>query len=302
MDYQEFVEALMDAITDKTEYNVEFHEAHEGRDKDAILVYLEEDENIISTFRFFTEECYSEWKKGTKLDALVSEVMQDADVFKRTDSVKKMQSLKDYKKVRKRLILRPVNYEKNKEELRGAFYRRVDEIALVLYMKTFAADETTMIVTVPAVYVDGWGLNEEDIFQGALQNTARMMPPRVYDFRKMILNPGYDGDDIYDSRYVPDRSELGNCLSTKTKAYGAMAIFYTDVADLFCQRMNTEELYLAFTSVHEVMVHNAKKIDDPEELCELLKETIAEATPESDFLTDHIYYYNMKKREIKMLQ
>lgn len=302
MDYQEFVEELMDAITDKTEYNVEFHEAHEGRDKDAILVYLEEDENIISTFRFFTEECYSEWKKGTKLDALVSEVMQDADVFKRTDSVKKMQSLKNYEKVRRRLILRLVNYERNKEELRGAFYRRVDEIALVLYMKTFAADETTMIVTVPSVYAEGWGLNEEDIFQAALQNTARMMPPRVYDFRKMILDPGYDGDDIYDSRYVPDRSELGNCLSTKTKAYGAMAIFYADVADLFCQRMNTEELYLAFTSVHEVMIHNAKKIDDPEDLRELLKDTIAEATPESDFLTDHIYYYNMKKREIKMLQ
>lgn len=302
MDYQEFVEELMDAITDKTEYNVEFHEAHEGRDKDAILVYLEEDENIISTFRFFTEECYSEWKKGTKLDALVSEVMQDADVFKRTDSVKKMQSLKNYEKVRRRLILRPVNYERNKEELRGAFYRRVDEIALVLYMKTFAADETTMIVTVPSVYAEGWGLNEEDIFQAALQNTARMMPPRVYDFLKMILDPGYDGDDIYDSRYVPDRSELGNCLSTKTKAYGAMAIFYADVADLFCQRMNTEELYLAFTSVHEVMIHNAKKIDDPEDLRELLKDTIAEATPESDFLTDHIYYYNMKKREVKMLQ
>lgn len=169
-------------------------------------------------------------------------------------------------------------------------------------MKTFAADEMTMTVKVPAEDVKNWGINEEDIFHAALQNTARMMPPRVYDFRKMILDPEYDGDDIYDLRYVPDRSEMGNCLSTKTKAYGAMAIFYADVADLFCQRMNTEELYLAFTSVHEVMVHNAEKINAPEDLREGLKDTIAEATPESDFLTDHIYYYNMKKREIKMLQ
>ena len=302
MDYQAFVEELMDAITDKTEYNVEFHEAYEGRDKDAILVYLEEDENIISTFRLFTEECYSEWKKGTKLDVFVSEVKRDADAFKRTDFMKKMQSLKDYEKVRRRLILRPVNYERNKEELKGAFYRRVDEIALVLYMKTFAADEMTMTVLVPAVYVDGWGLNEEDIFQAALQNTSRMMPPRAYDFRKMIFNPAYEGEDVYDPDYIPDRSEMGNCLSTKTKAYGAVAIFYPHIADLFCQLMNTEELYLAFTSIHEVMVHDARRMGDPKNLQEVLKNTIAGATPKSDFLTENIYHYDVKNKKIEMLQ
>lgn len=71
---------------------------------------------------------------------------------------------------------------------------------------------------------------------------------------------------------------------------------------MFCQLMNTEELYLAFTSIHEVMVHDARRMGDSKNLQEVLKNTIAEATSESDFLTEHIYHYDMKKEKIEMLQ
>lgn len=302
MDYQGFVKKLMKAITEKTEYKTEFHEADEKMNMDTVYVYVKENESSTSIMRLYAEEYYSAWKDGVKMDALVREVMQDVEVFKNINLTKKMQDFKDYEKIKSRLILRLISCERNKEELQGAFYRQVDDIALVLYMKTFAADEMTMTVKVPAMYANGWEISEEDIFQVALQNTVRLMPPRAYDFRKMIFNPAYEGEDVYDPDYIPDRSEMGNCLSTKTKAYGAVAIFYPDVADLFCQLMNTEELYLAFTSIHEVMVHDARRMGDPKNQQEVLKNTIAEATSEGDFLTEHIYHYDMKKEKIEMLQ
>ena len=49
------------------------------------------------------------------------------------------------------------------------------------------------------------------------------------------------------------------------------------------------------------MVHNARMIE-PEDLASVLDDTIKEATPEDDVLTDHIYYYNAETDQIEMLE
>ena len=51
----------------------------------------------------------------------------------------------------------------------------------------------------------------------ALKNTASMMPPKVYDMMRMLLNPEYDGEDIDAPDYIPFKDEMGNCLSTGQK-------------------------------------------------------------------------------------
>lgn len=49
--------------------------------------------------------------------------------------------------------------------------------------------------------------------------------------------------------------------------------------------------YLVFTSIHEVMIHSEKTVD-PKDLRRVLADTVRETTPEEDFLTFHIYYYD----------
>lgn len=124
----------------------------------------------------------------------------------------------------------------------------------------------------------------------ALKNTASMMPPKGYEWLKMLINPYYDGDDIYDSDYIPRSDAMGNCLSTKQKTNGAVAIFYPGIAKEYCRKMDTEDIYLVFTSIHEVMIHNASVVV-PEDLEDVLKETLDAATPEEDYLTSRIYRY-----------
>ena len=68
----------------------------------------------------------------------------------------------------------------------------------------------------------------------------------------------------------------------------------------FCHKLGAEGLYLAFTSVHEVMLHDAESVE-PEELKTILKATIEEATPEEDVLTRHIYHYDLKSDQIEMM-
>ena len=59
-------------------------------------------------------------------------------------------------------------------------------------------------------------------------------------------------------------------------------------------------MYLAFTSVHEVMLHDEESVE-PENLKTILEETIEQPTPEEDVLTRHIYHYNLKSDQIEMM-
>ena len=80
----------------------------------------------------------------------------------------------------------------------------------------------------------------------------------------------------------------GSCLSTSIRTNGAVAVFLPDVAQRIADLMD-DDFYIVFTSVHEAMIH-PKRMSCPEDLERILKETLKEATPDEDFLTDEIYY------------
>lgn len=302
MEYREFVEELMAEIKEETGLKTEFHEADEKMPQDSIWVYMSEDNGSSNIVRLFTAESYNWWtQRKITFPALIRDVKKSVKNFDDMCVPDKLKKLKDYEQVKENLFIRLINFEKNKTELENSFYKRNGDIALTLYLKIFDEDGMLTSLKVPLQCVERWDLENEDVFMAALKNTASMMPPKVYDMMRMLLNPGYDGEDIDDPDYIPFQNAMGNCLSTGQKTNGAVAIFYPGVARLFCDKINTDELYLVFTSIHEVMVHNARMIE-PEDLASVLDNTIKEATPEGDVLTKHIYYYNAETDQIEMLE
>ena len=302
MEYREFVEELMAEIKEETGLKAEFHEADEKMPQDSIWVYMREDDGGSNIVRLFTAESYNWWtQRKTTIPAIVRGVKKSVENFDNMCVPDKLKKLKDYEQVKENLFIRLLNFEKNKTELEKAFYKRNGDIALTLYMKI--ADEDGMLTSlkVPLQCVEIWDLEKEDVFMAALKNTASMMPPKIYDMMKMLLKPGYDGEDVDDPDYIPFQDTMGNCLSTGQKTNGAVAIFYPGVARLFCDKINTDGLYLVFTSIHEVMVHNARMIE-PEDLASVLDDTIKDSTPEEDVLTKHIYYYDAETDQIEMLE
>ena len=302
MEYREFVEELMTEIKEETGLKAEFHESDEKMPQDSIWVYMSEDNGSSNIVRLFTAESYNWWtQRKTTFPALVRSVKKSVENFDNMCVPDKLKKLKDYEQVKENLFIRLINFEKNKTELENSFYKRNGDIALTLYMKISDEDGMMTSLKVPLQCVERWDLEKEDVFMAALKNTASMMPPKVYDMMKMLLNPEYDGEDIDDPDYIPFQNAMGNCLSTGQKTNGAVAIFYPGVARLFCDKINTDGLYLVFTSIHEVMVHNARMIE-PEDLASVLDDTIKESTPEDDVLTNHIYYYNAETDQIEMLE
>lgn len=301
INYQEFVEMLMKKIEEETGLRTEFHEDDEKMSQDGIWVYISENKEGIHFLRLLTKESYCKWKqKEATFHDFVREVKQSAINFRNAGAPDKIKQLMYYDLVKERLFIRLINFEKNKAELEDSFYKRIGEIAMVLYEKLADEDEGIVSCKVPSKYVDGWKLNKEEVFMAALKNTASMMPPKAYEWVKMIMNLDYEGDDIYDPDYIPVKGITGSCLSTSRKTNGAVGIFYPGVARLFCDKMDTNDIYLVFTSVHEVMIHNANDIE-PEDLKLVLEDMIREEISEEDVLTHCVYHYNAKTDRIEML-
>ena len=301
MNYQEFVETLMKEIEEETGLRTEFHEDDEKISQDGIWVYISENKEGIHFLRLLTKESYCKWKREeATFHDFVREVNQSVINFRNAGAPDKIKQLMYYDLVKEGLFIRLINFERNKAALEDSFYKRIGEIAMVLYEKIADEDEGIVSCKVPLKYVDGWDLNKEEVFMAALRNTASMMPPKAYEWVKIIMNPDYEGDDIYDPDYIPAKGITGSCLSTSRKTNGAVGIFYPGVARLFCDKMDTDDIYMVFTSVHEVMIHNANDIE-PENLKLVLEDMIREEISEEDVLTHCVYHYNAKTDRIEML-
>ena len=304
--YEEFVEKLRLILLSKTgmkESGIFFRRKGEPLAKtgDRLFVECAEDEDVLEMCGIYTEELYERYEEKESLETLAEEVTLEIRRVQQKGFLDNTKKLVDYEQVKELLFIRPLNAQVYRQQLRRAVYRIVGDIALVLYMKVYEQEDSISSTKIRKEYIARWGVEWEKVFEDALLNTMRMTPPRLYRWENLLYDPEYTGDSFMElfSGVRISKDTRGNCLSTVKRTNGAVAIFLPGVARRLGELMG-HDLYLAFTSIHEVMVHNADAVN-PEELERVLVETIKETTPKEDFLSGHIYYYSRKTGDFSCL-
>lgn len=148
--------------------------------------------------------------------------------------------------------------------------------------------------------VKKWRKTETDIFNEALENTYRATPPRIYKWEGILRDEPYAGESFMNDEDVCDldKSFSGNILSTTRKTNGAVAVFLPGVAEKISELLDSD-FYMVFTSIHEVMIHSTGSGVDLKDLKLVLQDTLREATPSSDYLTEKIYKYNRRTHKFE---
>lgn len=300
--YEEFVEEfrqLLLAVTGKKEECIYFKEADEEPQTkgDRLFVVVTEYKDKKEVCGLYIMDLYEQYLEGIPLANLLKQVLDEIQYLKNSGIVGKVAQMEDYEKVKDFLCIRLLNLRKNQWDLENALYRKIGDIALVLYLKIGETKGvlTTMKVRKSMLY--DWEIDEEEIFETALLNTYYMSPPRIYPWKDWIENPHYEGVSFMNLMQKQHlcKGHWGNCLSTKTKTNGAVAIFLPGVAERMAELLDGS-FYMVFTSVHEVMIHKDTEVDE-EDLREILRDTIRVATMEEEFLTYKIYHYDREKKE-----
>ena len=205
----------------------------------------------------------------------------------------------DYAKARDNLFIRLVRV--GDQRLQQSIYRIVGDIALVLYMKLSSSNGTLTSIRVGQKILDQWGLPEETVFQDAMALTMSCHPPRSFNLELLLTSCGsyFNGFPFMEAKDWNYSGTGGICISTDDHINGAVALFYPGVARKIGELFDSDFL-IAFTSIHEGMVHRINEIP-VSDLTAILADTIRESTPEKDILTYSIYRYSRDRDELSIV-
>lgn len=296
--YELFIEQLTNGIHNFADIpleNIEFT----NKEGDRLNITFAEHDDADEVCSVHVDELYTAYQDGAKLNAIINYISNDVLHAKNNNIYDKTKTLMNYDTAKNRLFVRLLNCDRNADVLKNVVHKTLGDIALTVCAIVDDNREDLISTKILKFMVKKWGKTETDIFNEALENTYRATPPRIYKWEEMIFNREYTGDSFMEScdEDVISKDAMGNCLSTTIKTNGAVAVFLPGVAEHLAELLNSD-FYMAFTSIHEVMIHNAKKVD-PEDLKSVLTDTIRETVPEEDYLTSRIYKYNRRTHKFE---
>lgn len=209
-----------------------------------------------------------------------------------------------YQETRERMVVRAINYDRNKFELEDCLYWKFGDIALTLYGVVSECEEEYVTMKISREITVDWGLTDECILKAALLNTRIKMPPRLYyatdlrknhDFMEGVLLQDEDGTPIKIHMENKIEGTLGYRLTTSSTLNGAVALFYPGVQERLSEVMEGD-YFVGFTSVHEAVVHPIKHqsaVDIQESI-----QSINAVFPIEEMLSNRVYRYCSERREL----
>lgn len=223
---------------------------------------------------------------------------------KATGYIDALDMLDEYENIKNKLIIRPIHCGKefdDKNKKNPCLYSKKGDIALVLYMIMSDGDGILDTIRVPMDYVKSWmaqlGLKEIDIFKNAMQNTVEKQSPVLYtNIFDMSSEKGMNILNDPEAGFSEGTSPL---VTTNRKTNGAIAMFYPGVKEKIAKMMN-DSFYVAFTSIHEAIVHKKGTIE-PVDIKRNVTETNRIFGP-NDTLTNEVFYFNKETNEFSVLK
>lgn len=331
MDYNEFLEFIRDNLSDcyreimlsekdKTgdtdnadklpedvddcEVSIQHVIKNNGIILDAVSIY-QNGEQISPNI--YLKPYYDSYQMGKPLDFILAEIICQYRKEREETNIKYI-DLDVYDRVKDKLILRIVNYDRNREMLKECPHKRFLDLAIVF--RYIVSDDMLGIASIQITdrEFSGWDIGLDELYNIALFNTMQNYPWQMDPLTKIVFDCFEDrlgeslSADIYeDIKHMKNEMTGVNLfiLSNNQKVFGAACILYDNVIRNFA-RVQDSNIYIMPSSVHEVMLIPEDDNTDPEFLHELLSDANRTSVGLIDLLSDNLYYYDLEKDRIEL--
>ena len=300
MDYREFLENVRKEVESRYDSNVSVTLNHvmknNGTELDGITI-MEKDKNIAPTI--YINSFYDRYREGVSLKAVVSEIIRIYNQNKNSININ-ADYFENYENVRKTIVYKLVNYQKNKKLLEDVPYKRVLDLAVVFYCLIEQRKGVSATALIHNEHLRIWNVTEDEIYNDALKNTPVLLAGSIVPMSKILSEIAgtapvdndekvceYTGEDIL---YV---------LTNSSRVNGAACILYDNLLKKFANDVHSD-LYILPSSVHEVIIVPKKNAFDKSELADMVREVNEQGVSQDEILSDNVYEYNRKNGLITM--
>lgn len=300
MEYREFLENVRKEVESRYDSNVSVTLNHvmknNGTELDGITI-MEKDKNIAPTI--YINSFYDRYREGVSLKAVVSEIIRIYNQNKNSININ-ADYFENYENVRKTIVYKLVNYQKNKKLLEDVPYKRVLDLAVVFYCLIEQTKGVSATALIHNEHLRIWNVTEDEIYNDALKNTPVLLAGSIVPMSKILSEIAgtapvdndekvceYTGEDIL---YV---------LTNSSRVNGAACILYDNLLKKFANDVHSD-LYILPSSVHEVIIVPKKNAFDKSELADMVREVNEQGVSQDEILSDNVYEYNRKNGLITM--
>ena len=233
------------------------------------------------------------------IEDIVNESLSYCDSI-RDDAHSVIDNMSNYESIKDKLILRPLNLTRNKAALNGACYIKNGDVALVLYLIVKEDDKTMNTAKIPEDVVKSWGVDKMAVMIDTMNNTAKKYPARMFT-NLLNINDTSDSESDFMSDTYDKKLDSGviPLVTTTKKTNGAISLFYPEVKEKISE-MFGDSFYVAFTSIHEAMLHKKGTIE-PSDIRRHIRATNRTFGPE-DTLSDEVFFYDSVNKTFSVVE
>lgn len=290
MNFEEFKAWVKENITSKDwkeTSQIEISVVKKNNGVSATGLFIRESGQDVSPI-LYLDDYYIHYQNGELLENVIRNIRADYDKKVQMAAVK-IPNLQEFENIRGRVIYRLVNYEKNKEILEDCPHIRLYDLAVTFRWVARIDDVGVSTSLITNKQVKEWGVSVNDLVLAARQNTPRLFPAQIIDMEEMLA--GMVSFILYPSAipmYI---------LTNEQELNGASALLYGDILKDFANKKGAD-MYILPSSIHEVIMIPADRIDDPKKLSSMVHESNTTVVSTGDVLSDSVYYYDRKKDQI----
>lgn len=197
------------------------------------------------------------------------------------------------------LFTAAVNYKQYKKELEHIPYLQVNDLAIIPKFRISDNHQAT-ITDEFASYL---GIDGDTILALAMKN-QKILFPTVFEnlATVLMLTRGISGEWEEPFKKVTDSIENPMyVLSNKEFRYGAALMADKALLHEIAEKLQGN-LVIFPSSVHELMIQKESALHSLSSLREMVREINRELLNPEDFLSDNVYLYDAKSREVKMYE
>lgn len=269
-----------------------------NRQMDAInLLDPENKRNVSPTI--YINDMYDHYKECEDLQ----DVLQSAaDCMGRAMSEMPQIPAIDLDNARDNIVFQLINTEQNKEMLSKMPHREFQDLSIIYRWVVKVDGDGIQSTVVKDSLAERLGLNEEQLFKLAVENTRRIFPPVVKSMndviRDMFMKDGMPSD-IADMMIgeIPDEQMMW-VISNDRGLNGAISMLYEDKLHTLAMELNND-LYIMPSSTHEVIAVSAS-MGDPNELAAMVAEINMEQVALDERLSNQVYHYDKDLRKLTL--
>lgn len=200
------------------------------------------------------------------------------------------------------IVFQLVNTIQNEEMLKDMPHREFQDLSII-YRWVIGVDERGIQSSVVRNNLaEQLGMNEEQLFKCAVENTRRIFPPVVRNMndviRDMFVSDGMP-QEIADMMIeeIPEDKMMW-IISNDRGINGAGAMLYEDNLHKLAMKLETD-LYILPSSVHECIAVSAE-MGDPYELAEMVSEINMGQVALEERLSNQVYHYDKDARRLTL--